>query len=123
MISNCFKLLLLVVLGLLFSGQGFTDSNRNKLTKNPFIKPSLVDVEADRTRTNSKQTHTLSNINLRATLSSDDGSLANVDGIMVFVGEKVKGYELIDVSEGSATFIKNGKKITLNVSEMHKKLK
>ena len=67
--------------------------------------------------------YTLSEDSLRATLSSGQDSIANVDGLMVFIGDKVKGYELIAVGEGSATFLKNGKETTLHISEMHTKLK
>lgn len=116
-------LLLMVMINLLLSGYCYADTNRKQLSKNPFIKPSILNTTTDSINVNPKSYSTLSDNNLRGTLSSDEGSIANVDGVMVFVGDKVKGYELIAVEEGSATFIKSGKKITLNVSEMHKKLK
>lgn len=116
-------LLLIVIINLLLSGHCYSDTNRNQLSRNPFMKPSFLNTTTDSTNINPKADYTLSDINLRATLSSDKHSIANVDGVMVFVGDKIKGYELIAVEEGSATFSKNGKKITLNVSEMHKKLK
>ena len=93
------------------------------LLKNPFIKPSaLVDLKDER-RPITTVGEILTDRNLRATLYSNEGSIANVDGIMVFVGDRIKGYTLISVGEGSATFVKNNKEITLSVSELHKKLK
>ena len=95
------------------------------LTKNPFIKPIDNEViEDDRSVVvKNKSSETLTDRNLRATLTSSNKSLANIDGMMIFVGDQVKGYTLISVDEGTATLIKNGKEITLTVSELHKNLK
>ena len=95
------------------------------LTKNPFIKPidnEVVEDERSIVIKNNTAT-TLTDRNLRATLTSSEKSLANIDGMMIFVGDQVKGYTLISVDEGTATLIKNGKEITLTVSELHKNLK
>ncbi len=108
---------------LLYSGYSNADTSHSQLTKNPFIKPIVVSPVRALEKTESQLSHTLSDESLRATLSSDEDSIANVEGLMVFVGDKVKGYELISVGVGTATFAKDGKKITLNVSEKHKQLK
>ncbi|MDH3609362.1 MAG: hypothetical protein OEQ24_08995 [Gammaproteobacteria bacterium] len=108
---------------LLYSGYSNADTSHAQLTKNPFIKPTVVSPVRALEKTESQLSHTLSDGSLRATLSSDEDSIANVEGLMVFVGDKVKGYELISVGVGTATFAKDGKKITLNVSEKHKQLK
>ncbi|QMU60503.1 MAG: hypothetical protein GKR92_01835 [Gammaproteobacteria bacterium] len=70
-----------------------------------------------------EESSTLSEDSLRATLSSSQNSIANIDGLMLFVGDKIRGYEMISIGEGSATLVRNGKEITLHVSEAHKKLK
>lgn len=108
---------------LLYSGYSNADTSHAQLSKNPFIKPIVVSPVRALEKTESQLSHTLSDESLRATLFSDEDSIANVEGLMVFVGDKVKGYELISVGVGTATFAKDGKKITLNVSEKHKQLK
>ena len=108
---------------LLYSGYSNADTSHAQLSKNPFIKPIVVSPVRALEKTESQLSYTLSDESLRATLSSDEDSIANVEGLMVFVGDKVKGYELISVGVGTATFAKDGKKITLNVSEKHKQLK
>lgn len=114
---------LLMIIVLLLSELTHADTSKMQLSKNPFVKPVFVNETTDTNRVMSEPSNILSDSSLRATLSSDERSIANVDGLMIFIGEKIKGYELISVGEGSATFLKNGKKITLHVSEMHKKLK
>ena len=99
------------------------DARGVTLSKNPFVKPNSVSSFKNEFQTTNNMGEVLTDRNLRATLSSTDRSIANIDGIMVFVGEKIKGYTLLSVGEGSATFEKNEKIITLNVSELHKKLK
>ncbi len=108
---------------LVYSGYSNADTSHALLSKNPFIKPIVVSPVKALVKTESEPSHILSDESLRATLSSDEGSIANVEGLMVLVGNKVKGYELISVGVGTATFSKDGKKITLNVSEIHKQLK
>ncbi len=99
------------------------DKNKSMLSKNPFVKSTPVKVGMNDKRIVPELSDTILDGELRATLSSGKNSIANIDGKMIFIGEKIKGYELIFVGEGFATFIKNGHETTLNVSEMHKKLK
>lgn len=106
-----------------YSGYSNADTSHALLAKNPFIKPIVVSPVRAIEKTELEPSHTLSDESLRATLTSDDGSIANVEGLMVLVGDKVKGYELISVGVGTATFTKNGRNIILNVSEKHKQLK
>lgn len=96
---------------------------KNSISKNPFIAPQSVQANKMQELPEVSNRTSLTDENLRATLQSSDRSLANIDGMMVFEGETIKGYTLISVGEGSATLEKNGKKIILNVSELHKKLK
>ena len=93
------------------------------LSKNPFIKPTAAVAPTGDQIIITDIGETLTDRNLRATLTSSERSIANIDGMMIFVGDQVKGYTLISVGDGFATFVKNEKEITLNVSELHKKLK
>ena len=117
------KILVIVFLILDLSALSYAEMRDVPLLKNPFVKPNRVTDLAVEQRDSSNKEEVLTDRNLRATLSSNKRSIANVDGIMVLEGGQVKGYTLISVGEGSATFVKNEKEITLNVSELHKKLK
>jgi hypothetical protein len=54
-------------------------------------------------------------LNLQAVLVAGSHSIANVDGVMVRVGETINGYRLLEVEHRSAVFEKNGVKFTLGI--------
>lgn len=107
---------------LLLSSICFAEEYKKKLHKNPFVKPAYISTHSMSDNSDSGKAYSQADIELFATLYAEDQSLANVDGVIMFVGEKIKGYKLISVGVGTATFSKNGEKITLSVSELHKKL-
>lgn len=115
--------IILIILSYVLCGYGYTEIKEVQLSKNPFIKPGFVISSPAAQRIDAEETPALSENSLRATLSAEKDSIANIDGLMIFVGDKVKGYELISVGEGYATLVKNDKEITLHVSEAHKKIK
>ena len=112
-----------VVINIYLCGISFADLHNKELQKNPFIKPNLLPAISNGANNEGEQQNAQSEIQLQATLFSEDESLVKVDDVIIFVGEKIKGYELISVGEGVATFSKNGQEITLSVSELHQKLK
>lgn len=52
---------------------------------------------------------------LRGVLLSGPNSLANVDGQMVAIGEKLDGHRLLSVTEYQAVFEKDGRRVTLDM--------
>jgi hypothetical protein len=54
-------------------------------------------------------------LKLNAVLAAGSDSIANVDGVMVRIGESVQGYRLVAVSDRSAVFEKNNAKVTLTL--------
>ena len=52
---------------------------------------------------------------LRGVLLSGAASLANVDGQMVAIGEKIDGHRLLSVTEYQAVFEKDGRRVTLDM--------
>jgi hypothetical protein len=54
-------------------------------------------------------------LSLQAVLVAGPQSIANVDGVMVRVGESINGYRLLGVEHRSAVFEKNGAKFTLRI--------
>jgi len=57
------------------------------------------------------------NPELRATMRSSSGAMANINGKIIKVGEEVAGFLLVDVSERSAIFEKYGKRIVISMDE------
>ena len=97
------------------------DQQTRLLKKNPFIKPTnLVDLPVSN---NDRQEGTEAELVLRATLTSINRSIANVNGNMLSVGDKIEGYELIKIQVGAATLVRGGKKLTLQVNEKYSELK
>lgn len=54
-------------------------------------------------------------LKLHAVLLAGPDSMANVDGVLVRVGESVQGYRLVSVHDRSAVFEKNNAKFTLEI--------
>ena len=54
-------------------------------------------------------------ISLHAVLVAGPDSMANVDGVMVRLGDTVQGYRLLAVHDRSAVFEKNNAKFTLGI--------
>lgn len=54
---------------------------------------------------------------LRATMIAKKNSMVNVDGLILAIGEKIQGYELVAVEERSAIFKKAGHRIKLIMNE------
>ena len=54
-------------------------------------------------------------LNLQAVLVAGPNSIANVDGVMVRVGDAIQGYRLVEVEHRSAVFEKNGARFTLGI--------
>ena len=120
---NVRNMMLLIILSYSLCGYGHAELKEVQLLKNPFVKPGFVNANPAAQRINAEEAPALSERSLRATLSARQDSIANIDGLMLSVGDKVKGYELIAIGEGYAILVKNNKEITLHVSETHEKLK
>lgn len=54
-------------------------------------------------------------LQLNAVLVAGSESIANVDGVMVRIGDSVQGYRLVAVSDRSAVLEKNNAKVTLTL--------
>lgn len=52
---------------------------------------------------------------LRGVLLAGQGSLANVDGTLIAIGEKIEGHRLLSVSDRQAVFEKDGRRIVLDM--------
>lgn len=54
-------------------------------------------------------------LKLHAVLVAGPDSIANVDGVMVRVGDSVQGYRLVAVQDRSAVFEKNSARFTVHI--------
>ena len=52
---------------------------------------------------------------LRSTVVSGDRSLVNLGGEILAIGEESHGYQLMEVRTFEATFVKDGKEVTLEI--------
>lgn len=106
---------------LLASAICIADQQTKVLKKNPFTKPeNLVDLPVSSV---DRQDGTEAELVLRATLTSINRSIANVNGNMLSIGDKIEGYELIKIQVGAATLMRGGKTLTLQVNEKYSELK
>lgn len=54
---------------------------------------------------------------LRGVIVAGSGSIANVSGTLLSIGEEVAGYRLESVTESSATFLHDEKKVMLHLED------
>lgn len=80
---------------------------------NPFSRPpSAVTLEK---RSAGRSDRNLAALDLRATLVSSDGGLANVDGRILRLGDTVDGHILLKVYEDRAIFSRESRNLTIYV--------
>lgn len=92
----------------------------NSLKRNPFIKPSQINVAGN----TDDDLNVDSDLVLKATLvSSGSGSIANINGEMIVVGQTINNYELVSVDIGSAVLRANGKEKLLIVNDNYKDIR
>ena len=93
----------------------------NTLKNNPFIKPFEIyaDKHADEDFVSNDE------IILKATLISNvaSESIANINGEMVVVGQKIYNYVLVNVGIGSAVLQANGKQKLLTINDNYKDIR
>lgn len=82
---------------------------------NPFARPLVVSALPERSAPSVASAEPAL-LQLRGLLQAGADSFANVDGHIVGIGETVGGMRLHSVTESSAVFIRNGKKVTMELS-------
>lgn len=97
------------------------ENNSYVLKKNPFVKPEISNLNV-----NSNDSFDVedNNLILKGTLISDDSSsIANINGEMIIVGQKINNYELISVEIGSAILRANGLEKRLVISDKYREIR
>lgn len=95
------------------TGQAEVESAMYPLRRNPFdfsaIKPPEKIIEQD---VDIEEQKIL--FDLRATLVSRDNSIANLNGKILMVGDKIEGYRLLKIGEDEVLLEKNGEQVTVS---------
>lgn len=56
-------------------------------------------------------------LQLRATLVADKQSLANINGKIVSLGNRIEGFRLVKIQQGKVMLLKNGRQLTLTIKK------
>ena len=96
-------------------------SQAAKLQHDPFARPALSGLQQARQpepRGNGKATAAAPapKLKLLAVMAAGPDSIANVDGVMVRIGDEVNGYRLVEVHERYAVFEKNKTRFSVSIS-------
>ena len=89
------------------------------LHNNPFQQPDILKAKPA-AQPQSRQIEPAQqqiDLELTATMVSESTPMVVVDGKLLGIGESIKGFELIGVTEGGAVFARQGKRYSLKVAE------
>jgi hypothetical protein len=84
------------------------------LNRDPFRPPAEF-ATADNGRARPDALAISANPEIRGILYAGNNSLVNLSGKIIALGEEVDGYELLEVSENQAVFLRNGETLTLSL--------
>jgi hypothetical protein len=84
------------------------------LRHNPFVQPQIA---AARTEESPEESPQEGVFELRATLHAGAQSLANVNGVILRLGEEVEGYRLAEVEERSAVLRRGETRIVVSLED------
>ena len=117
------ELLLLAVLSSLASRDAAQAAERDMLTlhNNPFSRPEVLKPKPPPPPAPAPVVTPVLppeeiELNLTATLVSENTPMAVVDGELLGIGDRVQGMKLIAVMEGRAVFTRNGKKYSFEIN-------
>jgi hypothetical protein len=110
--------ILLMVVSTVFACVAASEQVDTPLQRNPFAAPKVLEqpvtlVAPRRVAEPEPEPEPL--FRLRAVLAARGGSLANIDGEILGVGEKIEGYRLVAIREHQVVLRRRGKRIVLSV--------
>lgn len=112
-----FVLFTLALIVSISASKAETTANTETIFYDPFQKPELIKpslkAETDKNQTNAS----LWKPELIMTLRAGKKSMANIDGQIINIGEKMAGHKLIEVNERSVVFVNKGKITRLTLDE------
>lgn len=107
------RLLAWCTIGCCVAAQGIA-AEPPQIRLNPFARPASIVIVDDRPQS-VIDVGSRAAMDLRATMVSEHGSLANIAGKIISPGESVQGYQLVRVHEDRADFEFQGELVTIYV--------
>jgi len=108
----------MTVIGTAFACVAVGEQVDTPLQRNPFAAPKVLEQPvafvAPR-RAAEPEPEPEPQFGLRAVLAAGPGSLANIDGEILGVGEKIEGYRVVTIREHQVVLKRHGKRIVLSV--------
>ncbi len=87
------------------------------LQNDPFKQPELTPLSKKVFASDTRAVREVWLPQLRATMRAGQRSMANIDGEIIKIGEKINGFELVEVHERDAFFVKNGVKYHVSMDQ------
>lgn len=88
---------------------------RGVLRINPFERPIVEDIRSAQVPAESRVE--APELRLRAVMLAGSGSLANIGGTIMGIGEEIEGYRLVSITERNVVLNKHGKARTLSIDD------
>jgi len=116
--SRAWPLLAFVLAAVLAGAPELAFAEEAKLQHDPFARPALASLQrgsrgGPASDGKAAPAEPRRRLNLQAVMMAGPNSIANVDGMIVRIGDQVYGYRLVAVHERHAVFEKNSKRFTL----------
>ncbi len=108
------NIIMLFILLLASSAVAWDESSPVEIKRDPFDHPALVKQMEQKKKPVIEETV---NLKLKATLVAKQDSMANVNGVLLNLGESIEGYRLLRVNEGEAVLEKNGKIVVVGTTD------
>jgi hypothetical protein len=91
------------------------DSPLLTLNNNPFSRPQMLKVKPAPVNVQVVRKTEPVDLDLTATMVSDNAPMIIVDGELLALGESIRGLKLVKVKEGQAVFARAGKTLTFTL--------
>lgn len=117
---NSFTTYAIAVAITIFVSTVIAEDNLLSLENDPFSRPDVLKKKSPRTRINSQVSPPSEEIELEltATMVSENAPMVIVNGEMLAIGEKIGKMKLIAVMEGEAIFSRGGRKYSFMIDTL-----
>ena len=107
----------LLLVGVLVAPAVAADAPLLTLENNPFSKPKILEVKPRRQVQQEQARSEPVELELTATMVSDNSPMVIVDGQLLGIGDSIKGLRLVQVMEGNARFRGSQGSVTYAIKE------
>jgi len=117
MSSRIYKRIKFCIYLVIAYGMALTANAAQILQNDPFRQPEFAVMPQKVVANASKSVKEVWLPQLRATIRAGNGSMANINGEIIKIGEKIDGFKLVEVHERDAFFIKDGTKYHVSMDQ------